>query len=184
MAHKLSDVVASSFKDATTNKWFELSRFQLSSGELFIADPSYIPGMIVELEQGAYIAQVMLDGYGGEFSISRLQIIRDSCMQPVLGKFLGEVSVGFSRLTFGDRETTEIAGSEITSMELAEPFHRALETESLYGFVPWDAAGSIVTAFIRIPDASGCRTWELKENEKRVGVEVVLEAEETIAGVS
>lgn len=159
--------------DASTQEsgWLDLAEISIPSGEMVIADPTLYPdGLVVQVCPGLYHVQVAVLSESGYRIVSRLRAY--SCEDHLLAGGLGAVSVDFARLGIGDNAQISGVTNAITP-EMAEPIWQSLETDELFGVVPWNVEAGVEMPFVTPGDGDGrYEVHELLNGQSRVGVQI------------
>jgi hypothetical protein len=151
--------------------WLDLADVEIPSGEMAIADPSLYPdGLVVPVRPGRYHIQVVIRIDSESRTISRLRAY--TCENHVVGGGVGEVGVDFARLGIGDNPHIAGVAGAITP-EMAEPIWQSLETNDLFGIVPWSVESGVAMPFVIPGDGDGnYAVRELLNGNSRVGIQI------------
>jgi len=149
----------------------DLAEVSISSGKMSIADPTLYPdGLVVCVCPGLHHIQVVILTESGYRVVARLRAF--STKDHVVGESVGEVSVDFARLGIGD-DTQISAVSNAITPEMAEPIWQSLETDALFGVVPWNVEAGVEMPFVTPGDGDGrYEVRELLHGQDRVGVQI------------
>jgi hypothetical protein len=168
---KVRDYLARDNASSQESGWLDLTDVSISSGEMVIADPSLYPdGLVVRVCPGVFHIQVMLVGESGCLIVSRLRAYSNE--DNLIAGIIGEVGVDFARLGLGDNVRISGVTNAITP-EMAEPIWQSLETEDVFGVVPWDIEAGVEMPFVKPGYGDGrYDVRELLNGQTRVGVQI------------
>ena len=165
------DYIARDEASARESEWLDLADISIPSGEMAIADPTLYPDVVVvRVRPGLFHIQVVIRLESGYRVVWRFRAYL--CEPHVVAGSVGAVSVDFARLGIGDNVQISGVTNAITP-ELAEPIWQSLESDELFGIVPWSVESGVEMPFVTPGDGDGrYDVHELLNGEDRIGVQI------------
>jgi hypothetical protein len=154
--------------------WLLATTLPVSSGSLFIGDPSYDPadGYVATVPAGTYQIEARLRDLGGEWYTARVRAILEGCGEPKLSKQIGETCTDLAVMAFYDLKAADeaIAGDYDLYMDRV-----ARKSFAACGLVRLKLTKPMTIAYVETGFDCGALVYELRSGRRHVGIEVAMD---------
>src|SRR6516162_3118548 len=155
-------------------EWLLAAKLPVSSGSLFIGDPSYDPAdaYVATVPPGTYLIEARLRDLGGEWYTARVRAILEGCDEPKLGKQIGETCTDLAVMAFYDLKAADEAIAGDNDLYMDRVTRKSFAT---CGLVQLKLTKPMTIAYVETGFDCGGLVYELRSDRRRVGVEVEMD---------